>query len=243
MINSVLITGGNGGIGGMILNHLLGKGHKNVFCQYRNGNQNLIEAFTANDMNPEDHIVQANLSNESEVKRMGKFLRDKTEFIGSVINVAGASKNGMSWKTSKEDFMSVIDDNLLSAFLCSKEFIPDMRERQFGRIINFSSIVGSTGIAGAASYCAAKAGLIGLTKAMSKELATKNITVNAVALGYFEAGLIDSVPEELKAEIKKSIPMQRFGTQKDIGSLIEYMISNDANYYTGQVVHLNGGQI
>lgn len=243
MKNTILITGANGGVGGMILSHLLKNGHRNIVSQYRSSAENLQKLYQAYDLNYEQFCFEGDLNDETTVKKIGATIREKHGFVGTVVNVAGSSKNAMSWKMTKDDFMSVIQDNLLSAFLCSKEFIPEMRDKQFGRIINFSSIVGTTGIAGASAYCAAKAGLMGLTKSMSKELANKNITVNAVALGYFNAGLIDDVSEDLKAEIKKSIPMQRFGEASDIGSLIQYLISDDAKYFTGQVVNLNGGQI
>ena len=162
--------------------------------------------------------------------------------VAYLINVAGASTNSMSWKMSKKDFMDIFEANVLSAFLCSKAVVPQMREMQFGRIINFSSIVGSTGVVGAAHYSAAKAALIGLTKSMALELASKKITVNAVALGYFNAGLIESVPENIRTQIRGNIPMNRFGEEDDIGSAIQYLISNEASFLTGQTLHLNGGQ-
>lgn len=242
MKNTILITGANGGIGNMILNYLLTKGHRNIVAQYRSSSDNIQKAFQAHDLNFENHSYQTDLIDEESVKKMGTALREKHGFIGTVVNVAGASKNAMSWKMSKKDFMSVVEDNLLSAFLCSKEFVPEMREKQYGRIINFSSIVGSTGVAGASAYCAAKAGLMGLTKSMSRELASKNITVNAIALGYFNAGLIGDVADDMKTEIKKTIPMQRFGEETDIGSLVQYIVSEESRYFTGQVVNLNGGQ-
>ena len=117
-----------------------------------------------------------------------------------------------------------------------------MRENKFGRIVNFSSIVGFTGMAGASHYASAKAGLIGLTKSLALELAPKGITVNAIALGYFNAGLIEDVSTDLQNEIKKKIPMGRFGEKQDIGPAIEYLISPESQFYTGQVMHLNGGQ-
>ncbi len=243
MKNTILITGANGGIGGMILSYLLKQGHRDIVLQYRGESDSIKNILNKYDVNFDDISFKADLCHEESVVALASAIHAKREFVGTVINVAGSSKNGMSWKTSKDDFMSVIQDNLLSAFLCSKHFIPGMREKKFGRIVNFSSIVGATGIAGASSYCAAKAALVGLTKSMSKELASKNITVNAIALGYFNAGLIDDVSDELKVEIKKNIPMQRFGEENDIGSLVQYLIADDSSYFTGQIVNLNGGQI
>ena len=227
----------------MILSYLIKHGRRDVVALYRKNSENIQALFKMHDINFESKAYDVDLCDEASIQNVAKIIRDQHGFVGTVINVAGSSKNGMSWKISKNDFMTVIQDNLLTAFLCSKEFIPDMREKQFGRIIHFSSIVGSTGIAGASSYCAAKAGLAGLTKSMSKELASKNITVNAIALGYFNAGLINDVSDDMQSEIKKSIPMQRFGEESDIGSLIQYLISDEAKYFTGQIVNLNGGQI
>jgi len=241
--NAILITGSNGGIGGMILSYLLKNGHRNIICQYRRSSDQIKKIFEIYAVDPTNRIFQADLNDEVSVQNKGIEIRKKHAFVSTIINVAGSSKNGMSWKITKNDFISVIHDNVLSAFLCSKEFIPDMREKNFGRIINFSSIVGHTGIAGASSYCAAKAALMGLTKSMSKELASKKITVNAIALGYFNAGLINEVSDDIKTEIKKNIPMQRFGDENDIGSLIQYLIGQESNYITGQIINLNGGQI
>ncbi len=128
------------------------------------------------------------------------------------------------------------------AFLCSKHFIPKMRECGEGRIINFSSVTAFTGIPGASHYAAAKAGLVGFTKSLALELANKKITANAIALGYFGTGLIDSVPEHLQAEIKTKIPLNRFGDASDVGSTVEFLLSDSAAFMTGQVLHLNGGQ-
>ena len=142
---------------------------------------------------------------------------------------------------SKESFVDVVNANLLSAFLCSKEFIPQMREQASGRIINFSSVVAFTGTVGSAHYCAAKAGVVGLSKALSLELASKNITVNTVALGYFDRGLINDVSETLQEEIKGRTPIKRFGQANEVGSLVTYILNKDAEFTTGQVFHINGG--
>ncbi len=237
-----LITGANGGVGGFIASHLLSQGHRNLVMHYRGPNQNIAALCKKYELPLEKQSVAADLTNESDVQNMVEAVHRNFGPIECLANVAGVSKNAMSWKISKQEFSEVIEGNLMTAFLCSRAVIPAMREGKFGRIVNFSSIVGFTGIAGASHYCAAKAGLIGLTKALAAELASKGITVNAVALGYFNAGLIDSVPEEMRAEIKKKIPLNRFGELTDIGSAIKYLFSDEASFYTGQVLHLNGGQ-
>ncbi len=237
-----LITGANGGIGNFIASYLLNKGHRNLAFHYRTDNQQIVELCKRFDISPEKHCFKSDLTDEPETVEMVEKIKSTLGPIHCLANVAGMSKNGMSWKITKDEFLSVVHGNLLTSFLCSKAVIPQMREQQFGRIVNFSSIVGFTGTAGASHYCAAKAGLIGMTKSMALELASKKVTVNAVALGYFNAGLIDSVPAEMRTEILKKIPAGKFGDGPDVGAAIAYLFSEEASFYTGQVLHLNGGQ-
>lgn len=239
---TILITGANGGIGQFISHYLLSQGERNIVCHYRTENDHILSLLKKFDLDLTLHSIDADLTNESSIQVMYETISKRCGSVDRLINVAGSSSNAMSWKMSKSDFMTVIENNLLTAFLCSKIFIPDMREKQFGRIINFSSVVGFSGMPGASHYSAAKAGLIGLTKSLSLELANKNITVNALALGYFSTGLIESVPKDLQNEIVKKIPMNRFGNEQDIGAAVKYLLSPEAQFITGQVLHLNGGQ-
>lgn len=237
-----LITGSNGGIGQFVSRYLLEKGFRNLVFHYRSANDDISALVKEFDLDPSLHIFEADLTDEASVQRMAESIKTRFGHVSSVVNIAGSSTNALSWKMSKDDFVKVVQNNLLTSFLCTKVFIPDMRENKFGRIINFSSIVGFTGMPGASHYAAAKAGLIGLTKSLALELAPKGITVNALALGYFNAGLIDDVSPELQGEIKKKIPMGRFGEEKDIGAAVVYLLSAESQFYTGQVMHLNGGQ-
>lgn len=237
-----LITGSNGGIGAGIANYLLNKGHRNIACHYRSDSTKIASIFKKYDLNPEVHCISAELEKAESVAALRATVEDRLGNVDTLINVAGASTNGMSWKLTLEDFQKILNSNLVSTFLCSKEFIPGMRERKWGRIINFSSIVGQTGTVGASHYCAAKAGIIGFTKALALELANKNITANSIALGYFNTGLIRDVSDEMQQEIIRKIPVSRLGTEKDVGGLVEYLMSSDADFMTGQVLQLNGGQ-
>ncbi len=162
--------------------------------------------------------------------------------LWGLVNLAGASTNGMSWKLAAEDFRRVTEDNLVSTFLTTKAFLPEMRNAGRGRIVNISSIVGHTGVPGAAHYCAAKAGIDGFTRATALEVANKNITVNSISLGYFEYGLIEQVPKEQVDAIRAAIPLKRLGKAEDIGALLAYLLSADSGFMTGQTIHLNGGQ-
>jgi 3-oxoacyl-[acyl-carrier protein] reductase len=237
----ILITGAGSGIGLSIVETLLSIGFTKLICQYRSRNIELFELLEKFNISPEDNTIKAELTEEDDVQKIREFGRNKFKKIYGLINVAGASTNSMSWKMSKDDFTNVINANLLSTFLCSKEFIPEMREMSIGRIINFSSVVAFTGTVGSAHYCAAKAGVVGLSKALSLELANKSITVNTIALGYFDRGLIDDVPLQMQEEIKMRTPIKRFGQANEVGALIKYILSEDAAFTTGQVFHINGG--
>lgn len=238
----ILVTGANGGVGHFISKFLLRQGYRNICFHYRNASENIQQLCLEYDLPFSKYAYACDLTEEIEVQNMVIEITKSLGPIAYLVNVAGASTNSMSWKMSKRDFMYIFEANVLSAFLCSKAVIPKMREMQFGRIINFSSIVGVTGVVGAAHYSAAKAALIGLTKSMALELASKKITVNAIALGYFNTGLIESIPENIRDEIREEIPMNRFGEEEDIGAAIRYLISDEASFLTGQTIHLNGGQ-
>ncbi|CAD7811170.1 3-oxoacyl-[acyl-carrier-protein] reductase FabG [Chryseobacterium aquaeductus] len=237
----IVITGAGSGIGLSIVETLLSAGYMKLVCQYRSRNEELFGLLKRFNLSPEDYAIKAELTDEEDVKKINDFGKRKFGNSYALINVAGASTNSMSWKMTKDSFTNVLNANLLSAFLCSKEFIPEMRSQSFGRIINFSSVVAFTGTVGSAHYCAAKAGVVGLSKALSLELANKNITVNTVALGYFDRGLINDVSLPLQEDIKAKTPIKRFGQANEVGGLIKYILGKDAEFTTGQVFHINGG--
>ena len=242
MNNLILITGSNGGIGSKLAEYLIKNGLRNIVCQYHRSNENIKQILESNDFSTQKHLFKADLTNEEDVKNLNLNIQEKLETeVSSIINVAGGSTNCVSWKMKTEDFKNIVDMNLLSTFLSCREFIPGMRKNNYGRIINVSSVVAFTGVAGASHYCAAKAGIVGFSKALSLELINKNITVNTLALGYFNTGIIDEVPAKIQEVIKESIPVKRFGTTEEIGGLVKYLLSSEANYATGQVHHLNGG--
>jgi 3-oxoacyl-[acyl-carrier protein] reductase len=238
----VLVTGSNGGVGSRLVRYLLNSGYRKLACHYRAGCEAVESELVAHGLDPGTHLYRAELRDEDQVRAMRLQIEERLGPVHALLNVAGSSTNGMSWRLSLAAFAEVLESNLTSAFLCSREFIPSMRERRRGRILNFSSVVAFTGVAGASHYCAAKAGLVGLTKALALELANRNITVNAIALGYFGFGLLDEVPPDLQAEIKSRIPAGRFGEASDVGSLVRLLMDDESSYLTGQVLHLNGGQ-
>lgn len=236
-----LITGSNGGIGLAVSEHLLSRGERNLAFHYRTSNSRIKECLERFDLDPRKHLFKADLCNEEELGSMRRDIESKLGPVLGLVNIAGSSSNSMSWKTSLNDFKKTIDDNLTSTFLSCREFIPGMREAASGRIINISSIVACTGTAGAAHYAAAKGGIISFTKSLSLELAPKNITANAIALGFFEYGIISHLTPEMQSDVKSRIPLKRFGNGQDIGSYIHFLLSDGAGFTTGQTIHINGG--
>jgi 3-oxoacyl-[acyl-carrier protein] reductase len=242
MSQITLITGSNGGIGLVVAEYLLAQGMRCLAFQYRSASDKIVDCLKRYDLDPEKHLFKADLCSESDVTTLRTSIDSNLGTVWGLVNIAGGSSNSMSWKTSFNDFRKVLDDNLTSTFLSCREFIPGMRSRGSGRIINISSVVASTGISGASHYCAAKGAVTSYTKALSLELAPKNITANTIALGYFQYGLINQVNEQLQAEIRERIPLKRFGSGSEVGGLIKFLLSEESSYTTGQVLHINGGQ-
>jgi 3-oxoacyl-[acyl-carrier protein] reductase len=212
-----------------------------VLCHYRQRKDTIQGVLESRGIDPGQMLFQAELTDEAQVARMHSEIGEKHGPIYGLINVAGASSNAMSWKMSRSQFQQVIDDNLLTTFLCCRQFIPEMREQGRGRIVNISSVVAYTGVAGASHYCAAKAGMVGLTKSLALELAPRHVVVSALALGYFDYGLIHSIPPEQRERIRTGIPAARFGNCKELGGMMQFLLDESGAYSSGQVYHLNGG--
>ena len=237
----IVITGANGGLGSTLVSDLLDAGITNLACQYRSGVDTIAGILAEHGLNPVDHLFQAELTREEDVLALQSAIESRLGAPWGLVNLAGGSSNAMSWKMSLADFTNILHANLVSTFLTTRAFLPAMRERGGGRIINVSSIVAHTGVAGASHYCAAKAGIEGFTRAVAQEAASKKVTVNALALGYFDKGIISEVPEEILVGIKARIPMRRLGSASEIEPLVSYLLSPAAAFMTGQVIHLNGG--
>jgi len=184
---------------------------------------------------------KADLTNESEVEKLISEVINEFGRIDYVINNAGVSKSAISWKTAQADWQETIGVNLTAPFLVTKYAVPELRKQVSGRIINISSVVAQTGYVGTVAYAASKAGLIGMTKTLAKELAPFKITVNALALGYFNKGMIDDVPEELQQSIIESVPLKTLGHPRTINKMIATLISEEGDFITGQTLNLNGG--
>ena len=237
----VLITGAGGGIGSHVSERLLAAGNRNLLFHYRTRADAIAAILRRYELDPANVLFQADLTDEEQVRSLQERITAMHGPLYGLVNVAGASTNNMSWKLSRQEFDDVLAANLTTTFLTCREFIPQMRERRLGRIINISSVTAFTGTVGAAHYCAAKAAIVGLSLAMARELAPRNIAVSAIALGYFGYGLIDSVPPQMQDRIRADIPAGRFGNAEEAAGLIAYLLSEAGAYSGGQVYHLNGG--
>jgi NAD(P)-dependent dehydrogenase (short-subunit alcohol dehydrogenase family) len=229
----ILITGASGGMGGALA-ALFSNENVKLALHYNKNEINLVESDSV------AHF-QADLTIESEVERLVSSVLEKFGRIDVLINNAGISKSSMSWKTDAASWRETIAINLDAPFYLSKHVIPAFRQQNSGRIINVSSIVAQTGFIGTSAYAASKAGLIGLTKTLSKELSDFGVTVNALALGYFNVGMIDDVPKALQEEIISSIPLRKLGDPTSVFQTINWLISEEGGYVTGQTINLNGG--
>jgi len=229
---TILIIGSSGGLGRSIID---------IFDESK---FNLALHYYSNPFPIESNnhkAYQADITIESEVEKLIQNVVKDFGKIDIVLNNAGITVSEMSWKTDLSNWDKTISINLTGPFLVTKHVLPVMRKNQFGRIIFMSSIVAQTGLIGASAYAASKAGLFGLVKTISKEVANKGITINAVALGYFNAGMIEDVPQDMQDELKKNIPVSVLGKPEELGELIKYIISDKSSYLTGQTINLNGG--
>jgi 3-oxoacyl-[acyl-carrier protein] reductase len=177
---------------------------------------------------------------DSVKEAFAKALKDKSR-IDVLVNNAGIARDGLAVRMKQADWDLVLRLNLDGAFLCIQQVLPSMMKNRWGRIINISSVVGQAGSAGQANYAASKAGLIGLTKALAQEMASRSITVNAVAPGYIATDMTNVLPEDVKQKILSSVPLGRMGRPEDIAAAVKFLASEDAAYITGHVLAVNGG--
>ncbi|HHO55180.1 MAG TPA: 3-oxoacyl-[acyl-carrier-protein] reductase [Trueperaceae bacterium] len=237
-----LVTGSSRGLGKAIALEL-GKTQK-IAVHYNNSSA-AAEAVAQEIISQggQAEVFQANLANSDDAKELLKEVKNKLGTIDILINNAGITKDGLVLRMKDDDWQEVINTNLTSAFLLSKTALRGMLKNKWGRIVNVSSVVGISGNAGQANYIAAKAGLIGLTKALAKEYASKGVTVNAVAPGFIESDMTDKLPEELKTSYLSQIPVGRFGKAQDVAKTVAFLVSDDAAYINGQTIVVDGGLI
>ncbi|WP_101843853.1 3-oxoacyl-[acyl-carrier-protein] reductase [Halobacillus sp. Marseille-P3879] len=238
-----LVTGASRGIGRAIALELALKGAK-VAVNYAGSEAKAEEVVQEIKKNGGEAIkIQANVSNSDDVKAMVKEVVDQFGKLDILVNNAGITRDNLLMRMKEDEFDDVIDTNLKGVFVCTKGVTRQMMKQKYGRIINISSIVGVSGNPGQANYVAAKAGVIGLTKSNAKELASRNITVNAVAPGYITTDMTDQLTEDQREQMLSLIPLGRLGSGEDIAGVVRFLASEDAGYITGQTIHVDGGMV
>lgn len=237
------ITGGTRGIGRQIAITLAENGY-DIVINYRTQNDALETLKNEiQEKNVEFLAVKGDISNFEETENMVKEIIEKFGKIDVLVNNAGITKDNLILRMKKEDFDDVININLIGTFNITKNVVPYMMKQKNGRIINISSVVGISGNAGQSNYSASKAGIIGFTKSLAKELGSRNILVNAVAPGFIETQMTDVLKDEVKEEISKNIPLKRTGKTQDVANLVKFLASEDSSYITGQVINVDGGML
>ena len=232
-----LITGASGGIGKEIAKVLI-EHNAEVCISGRNHEE--LNALKKS-LGKKCHVVTCDLSKKDEIIELVKKADEFMGYIDILVNNAGITKDNIFLRMSENEWEDVLNVNLNSTFSILKLITKGMIKRRYGRIINISSVVGVTGGAGQVNYSASKAGLIGLTKSLSQEIATRNITVNCIAPGFIETPMTEKLDDKRKDAILNSIPMNRIGKPKDLSSAIIFLASKESSYITGQTLHINGG--
>jgi 3-oxoacyl-[acyl-carrier protein] reductase len=237
-----LVTGGSRGIGRATV-LALGRQGAHVAINYR-GNQEAAEETLAalNAQGPgRGELCQFDVTDENQIEAAIKKIVDRHQKIDILVNNAGIAADNLLIRVKADDWDRVVGTNLKGTILCTKAVIRIMLRQRYGRIINLSSVVGQTGNAGQSIYAATKSGILGFTKAMAREVASRGITVNAVAPGFIETEMTAGLPAKLREESLRSIPLGRFGTCEEVAASIAFLSAPAAAYITGQVIGVNGG--
>lgn len=238
-----LITGATRGIGKEIALELAQNGF-DIAVNYRSmqeGIEDIKKEIEAKGVRCE--FVGADVANFEQCESMVKETIEKFGKIDVLVNNAGITKDGLIMRMKKEDFEAVIDINLVGTFNVTRNVIPYMIKQKSGRIINVSSVVGVAGNAGQTNYSASKAGVIGFTKSLAKEVASRNILVNAIAPGFIDTDMTKVLSDTVKEGINAQIPLKRMGTPKEVAKVVKFLASEDSSYITGQVINIDGGMV
>ena len=243
MDKCALTTGATRGIGKQIAITLAKQGY-NIALNYRKENEELENTKKEiEEIGVQVLAVKGDVSNFEDCENFVKQVIERFGQIDVLVNNAGITKDMLLMRMKKEDFEQVIDTNLVGTFNVTKNVVPYMMKARSGRIINISSVVGISGNAGQTNYSASKAGIIGFTKSLAKEIASRNILVNAVAPGFIETNMTDVLKDDVKQEIAKNIPLKRMGTAQDVANVVKFLASDDSSYITGQVINVDGGML
>ncbi len=234
---TALVTGATGGIGEAIAKALHGAG---ATVAISGRNEEKLKTLAAA-LGSGVHVIPADLSTPEGTDKLADDATKAMERVDILVNNAGLTKDGLSMRMKDEDWQQVIDVNMTATFRLARAMQRGMMKARWGRIINVASIVGVTGNPGQANYCASKAGMIGWSKAMAAEIASRNITVNCIAPGFIATAMTDVLTDDQKTAINGKIPMGRMGSADEIAAAALYLASNEAAYVTGQTLHVNGG--
>lgn len=232
-----LVTGASGGIGGAIAKALHAQGATVVLSGTRVG---ALQSL-ADELGERSHVIACDLSSSEAVQQLIKGCDDAMGYIDVLVNNAGLTRDSLAVRMKDDDWQSVLDVNLTSSFKLSKACLRGMMKKRFGRIIGITSIVGVTGNGGQVNYAASKAGMIGMSKSLAQEVASRGITVNCVAPGFIVTPMTDAFSDEQKQSLLGTIPAGRLGDVEDVAASVVYLASNEASYVTGQTLHVNGG--
>ena len=234
---TALVTGATGGIGGAIAKALHAQG---ATVGLSGRNEDKLNALAA-ELGERVHVLPADLSSAEAAADLVSRATDAMERIDILVNNAGLTRDGLSMRMKDEDWTDVIDVNMTSTFKLAQACQRAMMKARFGRIINIASVVGVTGNPGQCNYVASKAGMIGWSKAMAAEVASRGITVNCVAPGFIATAMTDALNDDQKAKINSTIPAGKMGSSEDIAAAVVYLASDEAGYVTGTTTHVNGG--
>lgn len=240
---SAIVTGASRGIGKAIALKLAENG-ANIVINYNSSKESAEElVLEIQSKGVKAIAIKADVSKFEDAERLIKQAKDFFGSIDILVNNAGITKDNLLLRMKEEDFDRIIDVNLKGAFNCLKHVSAVMLKQRSGKIINISSVVGIIGNAGQVNYAAAKAGIIGMTKSAAKELASRGITVNAVAPGFIETDMTGILSDRVKESMLEAIPLKRLGKPEDVANIVAFLVSDDANYITGQVINIDGGMV
>jgi 3-oxoacyl-[acyl-carrier protein] reductase len=236
-----LVTGGSGGIGRATAIALAGAGHRVAVCFRSDAEGAATTAKAVTEAGGEALVVAADVADSAAVDAAFKDIESAWGPVTVLVNNAGATRDGLLLRMSDDAWRSVIATNLDGAFFAIRRAAPGMMEARFGRIVNMGSVVGSTGSAGQVNYASAKAGLLGLTRSVARELASRNITCNLVTPGPIATGMIDALSEDRRAELSKLTALGRIGSPDEVAATVAFLCSQPAGYITGTVIPVDGG--
>jgi 3-oxoacyl-[acyl-carrier protein] reductase len=234
---SALVTGASGGIGAAIARALHARGAAVALSGTK---VEALESLAA-ELGERAFVTPANLSDTAATEALVKTAEAALGQVDILVNNAGLTRDGLAMRMKDEDWQLVLEVNLTAGFRLSRAVLRGMMKRRWGRIIGITSLVGVTGNPGQANYAASKAGMIGMSKALAAEVASRNITVNCVAPGFIATAMTDVLPDEQKQRLTAGVPAGRLGDPEDIAAGVVYLASNEAGYVTGQTLHINGG--